>query len=144
MNNHMIVYGEFNAEYIADRIGPNVDPFEWNSPVGEVKGRLGTDSMRLMKTSRTCVICGLQGTIARLETHEIGVRPHFNFYGDRNGELILMTKDHIIPRAAGGKDTVSNYQTMCSRCNGMKGCLNISNHELKKLVKATEHDMSTM
>ena len=31
-----------------------------------------------------------------------------------------LTKDHIIPRAAGGADSLNNYQPMCERCNEKK------------------------
>lgn len=51
---------------------------------------------------------------------------HLNMYALKvlaNGQIkeILMTKDHILPRAKGGLDIMSNYQTMCSICNGHKG-----------------------
>ena len=44
-------------------------------------------------------------------------RRHFNLYTEDN---ILMTKDHIKPKIAGGKDIVDNLQPMCSICNGEK------------------------
>jgi 5-methylcytosine-specific restriction endonuclease McrA len=31
------------------------------------------------------------------------------------------TLDHVRPTAAGGDDTVSNYQVLCARCNTAKG-----------------------
>ena len=31
-----------------------------------------------------------------------------------------MTKDHIIPKSKGGKNELSNYQTMCTYCNNEK------------------------
>lgn len=37
-----------------------------------------------------------------------------------------MTKDHIIPKSKDGKDDISNYQTMCYKCNLEKGN-NLSN-----------------
>ena len=47
---------------------------------------------------------------------------HLNLYAvDDNGDEILMTKDHIIPRSKGGIDDISNYQTMCRLCNEAKG-----------------------
>ena len=36
---------------------------------------------------------------------------------NENNEEILFTKDHITPRSKGGKNHISNYQTMCSKCN---------------------------
>jgi len=72
-----------------------------------------------------CVRCGIVGTHFNLERMTDGVshRAHFNLYGihPHTGEEVLMTKDHILPRSKGGKDNLSNYQTMCAICNGEKG-----------------------
>lgn len=77
------------------------------------------------ETGSTCVRCGLKGAFFALETHRYNSgfkRYHFNLYGiDDDGKEILITKDHIIPKARGGKDQLSNYQTMCSVCNLEKG-----------------------
>jgi len=45
--------------------------------------------------------------------------------GSISGHEVLMTKDHIIPKSKGGKNTLKKYQTMCTHCNCRKG----SNHE---------------
>ncbi len=72
-----------------------------------------------------CVECGLVGIHFVLEKHpyESGNgRYHFNLYALReNGQETLMTKDHIIPKAHGGKNHIDNYQTMCINCNQKKG-----------------------
>lgn len=45
-----------------------------------------------------------------------------NLYAvDEAGNEVLMTKDHIVPHSKGGIDDISNYQTMCVRCNQKKG-----------------------
>lgn len=69
-----------------------------------------------------CVKCGLEGSFFALEksTPEDG-RYHLNLYAKKDGEEILMTKDHIIPRSRGGKNSIDNYQTMCTICNCKKG-----------------------
>lgn len=71
-----------------------------------------------------CISCGLKGKFFALERHSNSPqdkRPHFNLYGYKGGKEIMLTKDHIIARVNGGKDHISNMQTMCSPCNVKKG-----------------------
>lgn len=79
--------------------------------------KTGSHRLQLFKKSRTCVTCGIVGTHFVLEKDHNHLRPHLNLYSH---DGILMTKDHIIPRSKGGKDIMSNYQTMCVKCNGQK------------------------
>ncbi len=70
-----------------------------------------------------CVGCGLKGEHFRLERHALGGREsfHFNLYANNgNGNEILMTKDHIVPKSKGGKNHITNLQTMCTNCNNRK------------------------
>ena len=74
----------------------------------------------------TCVKCGITGSFFALErinsTRDNPLRFHFNLYAiDDNGEEVLITKDHIIPKSKGGKNTLNNYQVMCYNCNQEKG-----------------------
>jgi len=81
------------------------------------------------KSGTTCVTCGLKGTFFALErTRKSGKgnnphgRYHFNLYGyDADGDEVMLTKDHIVPRSEDGKDHVDNYQTMCKMCNEREG-----------------------
>lgn len=68
-----------------------------------------------------CVDCGLEGTYFVKEKAERDPVYHINLYGiNGNGKEVLFTKDHIIPKSKGGKDTLKNLQTMCFRCNERK------------------------
>lgn len=92
------------------------------------------------KMGHKCVSCGIEGTIMALETHSPSektlkrykkanktidnacVAYHFNLYGlDEDGNEVMLTKDHIIPKSRGGKNNIDNYQPMCSNCNNEKG-----------------------
>ena len=70
-----------------------------------------------------CAKCGLEASFAAIEKETYSKdKFHINIYGTRkeDGKHILLTKDHIYPRAMGGLDIMENYQTLCSSCNGKK------------------------
>lgn len=73
-----------------------------------------------------CQICGLKGEYFAIEVltrNPQGLRPHINLYGyDSNGDEVLLTSDHIIPRIKNGHNGMSNRQTLCKICNELKGC----------------------
>lgn len=90
---------------------------------------MGAHRYQLFATKGTdCVQCGLKGTFFALECDKYNaLKPnkhtkfHFNLYGvDEYGNKVMITKDHIIPRFKGGKNILSNYQTLCCRCNRYK------------------------
>lgn len=69
-----------------------------------------------------CAVCGLEANCYLLERAEKSKRYHFNlYYQDEKGNFTLFTKDHILPKSKGGKNWLSNYQTMCYPCNFEKG-----------------------
>jgi len=93
---------------------------------GEIDGdQIKMSSHRLwtfFEKSLECVECGLKGEFfAKEKNHESEGRPHLNLYAVKDGEEILMTKDHIHPKSKGGDNHLDNYQTMCLPCNEEKG-----------------------
>lgn len=77
------------------------------------------------KNGCVCQHCGLKGTYFRIDIHEKDIENqlyHFNLYGvNEEGNEVLITKDHIKPKSKGGKNYITNYQTLCFHCNRKKG-----------------------
>jgi len=86
---------------------------------------IATDSDRyLLYTTKgcTCAHCGLKATFWALQDNARKITtPHLNLYGVKEGRIVMMTKDHILPRSRGGEDKLSNYQPLCEDCNRRKG-----------------------
>lgn len=105
-----------------------VVPIEWckypvyHEFIGE-RVRVSSDRLRNFKVNGVkCVTCGIEGTIFISErNHQRDVSPHLNLYAETDAGLILMTRDHIIPKSKGGKNVFSNLQPMCTSCNCKKG-----------------------
>lgn len=97
--------------------------------------RINSHRYFLFRSSRVCAACGLEGTKFLLEAHPNDKSPHFNLYGEEDGDLVLFTKDHIQPKSLGGEDRHSNYQTMCAVCNNLKGDLNLKLEAIAELRK---------
>jgi len=105
-----------------------------------IEFKVNSSRVYLFLKNSKCVFCGLQGTHFAVERHlkkvpfnkQIVSVPdkdagfHVNLYGiDKQGNEVLFTKDHIVAKANGGGDRLSNYQTMCTRCNQKKGALSM-------------------
>lgn len=97
--------------------------------------KMNSDRYVLFMQNRKCVACGLEGTKMILDINPGDQSPHFNLYTEENGRLVLMTKDHIIPKSKNGKDEIDNYQCMCSICNNLKGNYNITHEQIRNLRK---------
>lgn len=89
------------------------------------KVRLRSQRYTVFRKSCVCVTCGVEGTVMCLDTKpndQKHSRAHFNLYGIMpSGRVVMMTKDHIVPKVEGGTNELSNYQTMCETCNHKKG-----------------------
>jgi len=87
--------------------------------------------------STNCACCGIEGTKLMLDRqphdHDGGNTAHFNLYAVLpDGSLLLMTKDHKVASAKGGRNGLGNLQTMCTLCNNKKGDRDITIQELRK------------
>jgi len=98
--------------------------------------KMSSSRLVIFKKNPACVCCGIAGSKFLLQrpTSKPNETPHFNFFAEEDdGELLLMTKDHINPVAKGGKNSISNYQTMCTKCNNLKGSDPISIESLRDI-----------
>jgi hypothetical protein len=89
---------------------------------------ISTESQRykLFRKNKKCVKCGKEGNVVSvMKTFQKDCnqyRFHLNLYHiGKNEKPLLMTKDHIVPKSKGGPNKMSNYQTMCTKCNQKKG-----------------------
>lgn len=79
---------------------------------------------KVFRNSLKCCVCGIEGKFFAKERSlpVASDKFHLNLYAvDEDGNEVLMTKDHIIPRSKGGSNHLDNMQTMCTRCNNRKG-----------------------
>lgn len=80
----------------------------------------------------TCVACGVTGTqLLKFKHKDLG-SIHVDVY---TNNMVLMTVDHITPRSKGGGNTLENLQPMCTRCNNIKGNIDMTNEELGIIVR---------
>ena len=134
----LIVLGQYHLDDVFNNIGSHLKEYRINHNSYYESYYVKMNSVRytLFKKNPHCTSCGLCGSIFLLEkpaTQHIGAtKPmaHFNLYAIENNELILMTKDHFIPRSQGGIDGFSNYNTMCGICNALKLDRTLSNKEV--------------
>jgi len=69
-----------------------------------------------------CVHCNRIGNMMSVTADSgNGGKHHFDLFCMEKNGVVLMTKDHIIPKSKKGRNKMSNYQTMCEPCNTKKG-----------------------
>ncbi len=108
--------------------------------------RIGSNTYNVTHTLKTfyllgttCVFCKAKGHFFRQERVNRQQRWHLVLYTvDVSGTLIRMTRDHIIPQAHGGsKNSLSNVQVLCQKCNEFKGHMYPSFEIVGRLPKET-------
>jgi len=115
--------------------------------------KVKVSSQRLLTFVRSgvkCQRCGIEGIFFIKERHRKGdtKRFHLNLYAfNEHGSEILMTSDHIMPKAHGGSNGMKNRQTLCFRCNCNKGSTREKGGRMKKndisSLNPATHDAST-
>lgn len=130
---------EYDLEDIFSQV--SADDRKKSFKVGDVvyKVKMNSDRYFLFRKNRNCVVCNLEGTKMILDL-DVNNSSHFNLYGVENNKLILMTKDHILPKSKGGKDNLSNYQTMCCICNNLKSNYDLCLNEILELRKIYQNN----
>lgn len=89
-----------------------------------------------------CVACGVEGNTMVLELTS-NDRGHFNLYCKDNLSMTLLTRDHIVAKACGGKNVMENYQVMCERCNSIKGHYDLTAEQILEIKETYKRkDMS--
>ena len=130
----------YPAQEILERTGSGKAAFTVDGKSYQV--RMDSDRYKLFRQNRHCAACGLEGTHMVLDLPYGHNQPHFNLYGLEDGQLVLMTKDHIVPRTKGGRDEMANYQTYCHACNQIKGCDDLDNNQVRLIREALRQNKS--
>lgn len=114
------VLGEFPISTLLLAKNGGTHKFKYGNKTYSV--RMNNNRYKMFNRSMQCVACGTSGKRLFLERFQHGDRtPHFNLYAVEKGELVLMTKDHFLPRSCGGGNRQENLATMCFVCNQIKG-----------------------
>ena len=122
MENSFIRIRTFSLEFLQRlerKKGDNLYIFLKNNEALKVT----SDRYEVFKRSHVCACCGIEASFLAAERFKDSKykRSHINMYGIKNGEEVLFTKDHIVPKSKGGPDSLNNYQTLCQECNFRKG-----------------------
>lgn len=113
----------------------------------QVRGEKYTINVRnnryeTLDRQRSCVCCGIMATRMFLGrfNHEGIIGYNFRIFAETRDKpeipshLTLMTKDHIVPRNAGGADDLDNLQTMCVLCNNLKEVMGLSLEQIQRSI----------
>lgn len=99
----------------------NASKLRISIPDNEIEVSLGSHTLQTFANDGiVCRKCGVVGSYFTVDSNSYG-HYYLNLFAEKQGRHILMTKDHIIPRCRGGRNSIDNYQTLCKECNAEKG-----------------------
>lgn len=124
---------EFSVDDVIPFITPNSSQRNYTAKGKTYPVRMNSQRYFVFRDNMACVACGIVGSRMILEQHPGDKTAHFNMYAEEDGNLVLMTKDHIKAKSVGGEDRHSNYQTMCAICNNLKAHQAIGLEDLRNL-----------
>ena len=86
-----------------------------------------------------CWCCGLFAERWVVEKHKNDLvgRPVLNPYALKKKILVMMNRDHIIPRSLGGLNVIENLRVSCEDCNSQRA--NSLNKEDKEFILTNKH-----
>jgi len=120
-NNGRTRLGTYNINEVFDYIDaspPNGQRVKFH---GHMMHMRSTRMLSFRLNGIACIKCGARGAFFAKERYDQDP-PHLNLYGfDKHGRQLLLTRDHIKPKAKGGTNHLYNSQTMCLKCNSRKG-----------------------
>lgn len=70
----------------------------------------------------TCWNCGVAADrfIVKHHPKDMLKPPVLELFAHTGKSLVMMTRDHIIPKSLGGVDDVANLRPACEKCNGRR------------------------
>jgi 5-methylcytosine-specific restriction endonuclease McrA len=92
----------------------------YNIKIANKRNKVFTKNFEQYNGKPKCVLCDTPVEIVSIETIE-QTNYHFNFYCRKDGLLIPLNVDHIIPASKNGSNDISNLQLTCLSCNMRKG-----------------------
>jgi hypothetical protein len=136
----LVHLGEFELQDVLPHITEDETKREYVVGEESYAVRMNSDRYFVFQNNHACVSCNLAGTKMILDINPGDQSPHFNLYGEENGRLVLMTKDHILAKSKGGTDELSNYQTCCAVCNNLKGAYDVTYQQVEELRKLYDNE----
>ncbi len=102
----------------ASRNDRNIDGVRISAPSGVALWK----TCREQNIPMTCWCCGVKADrfIAKHQRNDTKKPPVLELFAHTGKSLVMMTRDHIVPRSLGGLDLVENLRPACETCNNKR------------------------